>query len=58
MSAEELHALPSVALPVAVANGIPQAVQIISPLFKESRSLDLARIIEKEVGIFTPIDPK
>ncbi|HVP49720.1 MAG TPA: amidase [Candidatus Bathyarchaeia archaeon] len=53
-----LLGLPSVALPVGIANGIPQAVQIISPLYQEGRSLDLAQIIENEVGVFTPIDPK
>jgi len=53
-----LLGLPSVAMPVEVINGIPQAVQIIGPLYKETRCLDLAQIIENEVGIFTPIDPK
>lgn len=53
-----LLGLPSVALPVEIINGIPQAIQIIGPLFKETRCLDLAQIIENEVGIFTPINPK
>jgi amidase len=53
-----LLGLPSVAMPVAITGGIPQAIQIIGPLFRESRCLDLAQIIENEVGIFTPVDPK
>ncbi len=53
-----LLGLPSVALPIEITNGIPQAIQIIGPLYKETRCLDLAQIIENEVGIFTPINPK
>jgi len=53
-----LLGLPSVAVPVGVSQGIPQAVQIIGPMFKEMRILDLAGLIEKEVGVFTPIDPR
>lgn len=53
-----LLGLPSVAIPVEITNGVPQAIQIIGPLFKETRCLDLAQIIENEVGIFTPINPK
>jgi amidase len=53
-----LLGLPSVAMPVAITDGIPQAIQIIGPLFRELRCLDLAQIIENEVGIFTPVDPK
>lgn len=53
-----LLGLPSVAVPVGVSEGIPQAVQIIGPMFQEMRILDLAELIEEEVGLFTPIDPK
>lgn len=53
-----LLGLPSVAVPVGVSQGIPQAVQIIGPMFQEMRVLDLAELIEKEVGLFTPIDPR
>lgn len=53
-----LLGLPSVAVPVGVSQGIPQAVQIIGPMFQEMRILDLAELIEKEVGLFTPIGPK
>ncbi len=52
-----LLGLPAVAVPVAVTGGIPQSVQIIGPLFHETRLLDLAELIEREVGSVTPIDP-
>ncbi len=53
-----LLGLPSVAVPVGVSQGIPQAVQIIGPMFQEMRILALAGLIEKEVGVFAPIDPR
>lgn len=53
-----LLGLPSVAMPVGVSQGIPQAVQIIGPMFQEMRILDLAALIESEVGVFTVIDPR
>ena len=53
-----LLGFPSVALPVEISNDIPQAIQIIGPLFNEIRCLEIAQIIENEIGIFTPIDPK
>ena len=53
-----LLGLPSVAVPVEVTQGTAQVIQLIGPLFKETRCLDLAQIIENEVGIFTPIDPR
>ena len=52
-----LLGLPSVALPVEVSNGLPQSVQIICPAFHEYRCLDLAKIIEENVGKFVPITP-
>lgn len=53
-----LLGLPSVAVPVDVSEGVPQGVQIIGPMFRELRILDLAELIEEEVGVFTPIDPR
>lgn len=53
-----LLGLPSVAVPIGVSQGVPQAVQIIGPMFQEMRILDLAELIEKEVAAFTPIDPR
>jgi len=53
-----LLGLPSVAVPVGLSQGIPQAVQIIGPMFQDMRILDLAELIEREVGLLTPIDPR
>ena len=53
-----LLGLPSLAVPVGVSQGIPQAVQIIGPMFQEMRILDVAELIEREVGLLTPIDPR
>ncbi len=50
--------LPAVALPVGIGEGLPQAVQIIGPRFREDLCLDAAEAIEDRVGIFTPIDPR
>jgi amidase len=50
--------LPAVALPVGVADGLPQAVQLIGQRFREDLCLDAAAAIEERVGIFTPIDPR
>jgi amidase len=50
--------LPSVAVPVGLAEGLPQAVQIIGPRFREDLCLDAAEAIERQVGVLTPIDPR
>jgi len=50
--------LPAVALPVGVADGLPQAVQVIGPRYREDVCLDAAEAIEDRVGILTPIDPR
>jgi amidase len=49
--------LPAVAVPVGVGEGLPQAVQVIGPRYREDLCLDAAEVIEDRVGIFTPIDP-
>jgi len=49
--------LPSVIVPVGVKDGLPQAVQVIGAPFQEMRCLEVAETIEKNVGVFTPIDP-
>jgi amidase len=48
--------LPAVAVPVGVRDGLPQAVQVIGPRFREDLCLDAAQAIEDRVGTFTPID--
>lgn len=50
--------LPAVALPVGTADGLPQAVQVIGPRYREDLCLDAAAAIEERLGILTPIDPR
>ena len=53
-----LLGLPSVAVPVGLADGIPQGVQIIGPRYREDLCLDAAEAIERQVDMLTPIHPK
>lgn len=53
-----LLGLPSVAVPVGVAEGLPQGVQIIGSRYREDLCLDAAEAIEHQAGVLTPIDPK
>ncbi len=53
-----LLGLPAVALPVGVANGLPQAVQIIGAAFREDTCLDAGEAIEARLGAITPINPR
>ena len=50
--------LPAVALPVGTAGGLPLAVQIIGPRYREDLCLDAAAAIEERLGVLTPIDPR
>lgn len=50
--------LPAVALPVGIADGLPQAMQVIGPRYREDLCLDAAEAIEDRLGIITPIDPR
>lgn len=52
-----LLGLPSLAVPVSIANGLPQGVQIIGRRFDEDRCFDAAEAIERSVQMPTPIDP-
>jgi amidase len=56
--AVNLLGLPSVAVPVGEAHGLPQVVQVIGPRFREDLCLDAAEAIEARVGTITPIDPR
>jgi len=51
-------ALPAVALPVGIADGLPQAVQVIGPRYREDLCLDAATALEDRLGVITPIDPR
>jgi amidase len=53
-----LLGLPSVAIATGVAHGIPQAVQIIGPRFREDMCLAAAEAIEARIPAITPIDPR
>jgi amidase len=53
-----LLGLPAAAVPVGVANGLPQGVQLIGARTREDLCLDAAQAIEDRLGTFTPIDPK
>lgn len=53
-----LLGLPSVAMPVGEAGGLPQAVQIIGPRYREDLCLDAAEAVEERLGVITPIDPR
>ena len=50
--------LPAVAVPVGIGSGLPQAVQVIGPRYREDLCLDAAAAMEDRVGILTPIDPR
>jgi Amidase len=44
--------LPAVALPVGIAQGLPQAVQVIGPRYREDLCLDAAAALEDRVGMW------
>jgi hypothetical protein len=50
--------LPAVAVPVGIQDGLPQAVQLIGPRYREDLCLDAAGALEEQVGIISPIDPR
>lgn len=50
--------VPAVSVPVGVAAGLPQGVQLISSMYREDSCLQAAAEIEARLGTFTPIDPK
>jgi amidase len=53
-----LLGVPAVALPVGLAKGLPQAVQILGPMYREDLCLEAAETVERALGTYTPIDPK
>jgi amidase len=52
-----LLGLPAAAVPVGVASGLPQGVQIIGRPYREDLCLDAAEAVEARLGVLTPIDP-
>jgi amidase len=53
-----LIGVPSLAVPVQVTGGLPQGIQLIAPRFHEALLFEAAEVIEREQGIFTPIEPR
>lgn len=56
--AVNLLGLPAVAVPTGAAGGLPQAVQLIGPRFREDLCLTAAAEIEARVHRAVPIDPR
>jgi amidase len=52
-----LLGLPSAAVPVGIANGLPQGVQVIGQRYREDVCLAAVQAIEERLGTITPIDP-
>ena len=52
-----LLGLPSVALPMGVADGLPTGVQVYADRWREDLCLQVAQLIESRVGRITPINP-
>jgi amidase len=49
--------IPSVALPMGVADGLPTGVQIYADRWREDLCLEVAELLESKVGRIAPIDP-
>jgi amidase len=52
-----LLGIPSVALPTGVADALPTGVQVYAERWREDLCLDVASLIEAQLGRITPIDP-
>jgi amidase len=50
--------LPAVALPVGMANNLPQGVQLVGPRYHECLCLDAAQAIEDRLGTISPVNIK
>jgi len=50
--------LPAACVPTGVAHGLATGAQIIGTLFREDTCLDAAEVVERSVGVLTPIDPR
>jgi amidase len=56
--AVNLLGLPAAAVPTGLADGVPVGVQVIGSRYREDLCLDAAEVIEAQLGVATPIDPK
>ncbi len=52
-----LLGLPAVAVPVTTVDGLPVAVQVVGPRFREDLCLEAGEALEAALGRLTPIDP-
>jgi amidase len=53
-----LLGLPAACVPTGVAKGLPTGAQIIGDMFRDDLCLDAAEVVERAVGVITPIDPR
>lgn len=53
-----LLGLPAACVPTGVNNSLPTGAQIIGDMYREDLCLDAAEIVERSVGVLTPIDPR
>jgi hypothetical protein len=50
--------LPSVALPMGIADGLPVGIQVLSDLWREDLCLEVAELVECGAWTCRPIDPR
>ena len=58
VTACNLLGLPAAVVPIGLAAGMPQAVQLIGSRYREDCCLAAAQLIEDHYGAVTPIDPR
>ena len=58
ISPANLLGLPSVALTTGESGGLPVAVQFYAAKWRDDVALEAASIVEKELGVICPIDPR
>ena len=51
-----LAGIPALVQPAGIMSGLPVGVQWMGPQFSESRLFGLASIVEREVGVLTPLE--
>ena len=53
-----LLGLPAVCVPTGIVDGLPTGAQIIGDLYRDDVCLDAAEVVERALGVLTPIDPR